>query len=331
MAYSQRLATPEDRRKLALLWRDFASQRAQADPSLRLKPDFDYERYVKEQLKKALSYGFVLEYGKENSTSQEIVGFLFAYVYDEAPPTTVTEEWDLLEGPFRPRRVGSVLGLYVVEEHRQLEAIQLLVEAAMGKAEELKITDIDLLISREQAGIQALLERGGFTKAAIQYTKHYEVLETDLPSLHPPHPQLETEAIPPPGTIPLREPKTKELVNNPQGKPVYLSPISDDAGNFLKTSNGLPIYPTPLRDPQTQDWVFDEEGNLVVCPVLQDETGQVVEYMGIPQFCPPLYERVVGKLQLKRDRSGNYLFAEVERDGEGKIRRSPAGKPVFKP
>ena len=76
--YHQRLATPEDEKAIAPLWRDFAEARSQADPSMNLKPGFDYEGYVRYQLKKPLSFGFVLEY------EQQIVGFLFTYVYDEA-------------------------------------------------------------------------------------------------------------------------------------------------------------------------------------------------------------------------------------------------------
>jgi hypothetical protein len=65
-------------------------------------------------------------------------------------------------------------------------------EAAIAKAEELKVTDIDLLISIDQRGIHALLERFGFIKSAIQYTKHYEITDENLPNLHPSYLDLET-------------------------------------------------------------------------------------------------------------------------------------------
>jgi hypothetical protein len=156
--YHQRLARPEDAIAIAPLWRDFAQRRSEADPSINLKPDFDYEGYVRYQLKKPLSFGFVLEY------EQQIVGFLFTYVYDETPPPQISalEMW---ENPFIPRRVGAVLGMYVKEKHRKPDTINLLIKAAIAKAEELKVSDIDLLISIDQQGIQVLLERLGFVKA----------------------------------------------------------------------------------------------------------------------------------------------------------------------
>jgi hypothetical protein len=260
---------------------------------------------------------------------QQIVGFLFTYVYDEAPPPQISalEMW---QNPFIPRRVGAVLGMYVKEKHRKPETINLLIEAAIAKAEELKVSDIDLLISIDQTGIQALLERFGFVKAAIQYTKHFDISEKDLPSLHPAYLRLKEKEDIPPGTILLRDIKTQEVVKNSQGKPIFLEPITDEAGKVLTSSLGLPIYPLPLRDPNTHNLVFNQEENLILCPILQDLGGEVVESGGLPQFCPPVYEQIDGKLCLKQDSDGNYVFAEVERDESGKIRRSPEGKPLFK-
>ena len=80
--------------------------------------------------------------------------------------------------------------MYVQEFHRKPSTITLLTEAAIAKAEELKVTDIDLLISIDQTGIHALLERFGFTKAAIQYTKHYDITGTNLPNLRPSYKNL---------------------------------------------------------------------------------------------------------------------------------------------
>ena len=65
--YHQRLARPEDAIAIAPLWRDFAQRRSEADPSINLKPDFDYEGYVGYQLKKPLSFGFVLEYEQQTA------------------------------------------------------------------------------------------------------------------------------------------------------------------------------------------------------------------------------------------------------------------------
>jgi hypothetical protein len=321
--YHQRLARPEDAIAIAPLWRDFAQRRSEADPSINLKPDFDYEGYVGYQLKKPLSFGFVLEY------EQQIVGFLFTYVYDETPPPQISalEMW---ENPFIPRRVGAVLGMYVKEKHRKPDTINLLIKAAIAKAEELKVSDIDLLISIDQQGIQVLLERLGFVKAAIQYTKHFNISDKNLPNLHQAHLRLREKEVIPTGTIVLRDIKTQEIVKNSQGKPIFLEPVRDAAGKALTSSTGLPIYPLPLRDPNTHNLVFDEEENLILCPILQELGGEVVEFGGIPQFCPPVYEQVDGKLCLKQDSNGNYVFAEVERDESGKIRRLPEGKPLFK-
>ena len=183
--YHQRLAIPEDAVKIAPLWQEFVEARSQANPSIKIKSDFDYHGYVEYQLKRPLSFGFVLE------TEGQIVGFLFTYVYDEAPPPQVAA-LAMLENPFVPRRIGSVLSLYVEEVHRQAETIKLLMKAAIAKAEELKVTDIDLLISIDQRGIHALLERFGFIRSAIQYTKHYEITDENLPNLHPSYSDLET-------------------------------------------------------------------------------------------------------------------------------------------
>ena len=336
MTYTHRQATSEDALALAPLWKAFARERATVDPSMVVKPDFDFEKYIASQLAQPLSMAWIIESNAENKT---IVGCLFIYFYDEAPPPSLPAdmlEKDALENPFQPRRLASVLGMYVEPEHRKPGAIKLLAEAGIQKAEEMKVSDIDVLVGADQTGIHALLERAGFAKAAVQYTKHYpEILQaptadTELPSLHPPHPDLDLPEIPKPGAIPLRDPKTNELVRSLSGEPVFLMPLTDEAGELLETSSGLPIYPTPARDPQTQDWVFNAKGGLVVAPLLRDESGQIIERQGIPQFYPPAYQWIDGKLTLKQDAEGNYIFREVERDKEGQIVLTPDGAPVFK-
>jgi len=329
--YAHRLASIEDAQAIAPLWAAFAAERAAADPSMVVKPNFDFEKYVAHQLDKPLSYCFVLEYQSNNSP--QIVGCIFIYFYDEAPPPLLPAEMleeHELENPFMNRRVGSVLGMYVEPEHRQPEAIQLIANAAIKKAEEMQVSDIDLLIAADQTGIQALLKRAGFTQAAVQFSKHYQnPTNAELPSLHLPHPELDLPEPPAPGAMPLRDPQTNELVYNSQGEPVFIHPLTNDSGELLKTVDGLPIYPTPLRDPQTDGWIFDAEENLVTCPVLLAENGDIFQCEGIPQFCPPLYEFVGGKIGLKRDESGAVLFSDVERDKEGKIVRNPQGQPIF--
>lgn len=338
--YSHRLATPEDANAIAPLYLAFAEERAAADPTMVLKPNFDFQQYIAHLLAKPLSYGWVLEHSatqqpKSPIPEKSIVGFLFIYLYDEAPPPNLPQ--DLLaqherETPFLPRRVGSVLGLYLQPEHRNPENIKCLAETALKFAEQMKVNDIDLLISTEQTGIQALLQRFGFRQAAVQYTKHNEIsADAELPSLHPPHPNLDLPEAPSPHSIPLRDPQTNELVRNDRGEPLFLNPLADETGKILLTSEGMPIYPMPLRDPQQNDWVFDRAGELVLCPLLRDENGQIVEHQGIPVFHPPAYHFTDGRVLLKQDAQGCYVFCDVERDAEGKILVSPAGQPIFKP
>jgi len=333
MSYTSRPATVEDVKAIAPLWAEFARDRATVDPSMALRTDFDFDRYIARQLTKPLSYSWVLEHSEEGKPGA-MVGCLFVYFYDEAPPPELPEELLAehdIENPFASRRVGSVLGMYVRPEHRQPEAIKLLADAGVQKAEELKVTDIDILVGADQTGMHSLLQRLGFTQSAVQYTKHYNISpNTELKSLHPPHPETDVPGLPEPSAIPLRDPKTNELAINPQGEPVFLLPLRDENGELLKTSGNLPVYSTPVRDPQTQEFVFDCQGNLVTCPILRDDDGSLFEFDGIPQFRPPLYAMVEGKLQLQVDGSGNYLFCEVERDKQGQIVRSPEGKPVFK-
>ncbi len=327
MHYTYRLATLADAEAIAPLWAAFAAERAAIDPSMAVKPNFDFYRYIEHQLTKPLTYTWVLE------TTNEIVGCLVTYFYDEAPPPALKVEWATyqeIENPFVFRRVGSVLGLYVQPEHRQPETIFGLAERAIAQAEELKITDIDLLIGADQTGLQALLKRAGFTQAAMQFTKHYPLtVDRSLPSLHPPLPTVDGVVIPTPEALPLYHGKTGELIYNPQGNPVFLYPLRNDSGEFMKTESGLPIYPTPLRDPETQDFIFDQAGNLVTCPVLQDEDGKIIECEGIPQFRPPAYGIIKGKLTLKQDESGQFIFCDVQKKSNGEWVRSPSGMPVF--
>lgn len=300
--YHQRLATPNDSISIAPLWQAFVEARSLADPSMRIKAGFDYKRYIESQLNKPFSFGFLLE------RVDKIIGFLFIYIYDETPPPQISE-LVLLENPFVPRRVGAVLGMYIEESHRKPSTITLLTEAAIAKCEELKVTDIDLLISIEQTGIHALLERYGFTKAAIQYTKYYDVQGADLPDLRPSHQHIGANNISHPGAIPLKDPQTQALVKNGQGEDVYLYPLRDESGVLLKSSREMPIYPIPVRDPQSQEWVFASSGELVVCPAAYDEDGKIKELDGIPQFYTPIYDYIDGKLILKQDDLGNYLFS----------------------
>lgn len=332
MSYTHRLATLEDATAITPLWQAFATERAAANPSMVVKPNFDFLKYVTHQLNKPLTFCWVLEHQTNNQKT--IVGCLFLFFYNEAPPPNLPPELieqHEIENPFLPRRICTALGLYIEPPHRQPAAIKQLIDAGIQQAEAMQVTDIDLMIAADQTGIQALLERAGFTKSAVQFTRHYSIpTNIELPSLHPPHPELAEIALPTPNAIPLRDPDTNELIRNPKGEPVFLKPLRDEKGELLLTSNGLPIYPTPVRDPQKDDWVFNSLGELVVCPVLRDDNGKIVEHQEIPQFHPPVYEYVEGEIRLKQDSSGNYVFCAVERDKEGKIVRNTDGIPIFK-
>ena len=302
MSYGQRLATADDLGSLARLWENFVNDRAIADPTLNLKPNFDFNRYVGYQLRKPLSFCFLLQCDRVS------VGFLSIYFYDEAPPPEIAQKLEELENPFLPRRVGTVLGLSVEEAHRKSEAIALLVDAAFEKAREFQITDIDLLVSSEQMGLHALLQRLNFTRSAIQYRKQFAVSRDNLPSLQASHYREGSSESDRLGAIPLRDPLTNEAIEDLQGEIVYLYPLTDARGNPLQSSRGLPIYPLPLRDPDSQGLVWDGEGNLVVCPLELDETGKAIEIDGLTQFQSPVYEYENGRLLLKRDEASNYFF-----------------------
>lgn len=331
--YTCRCATLEDADPLGLLWSRFAQEREIADPSLSIKPGFDFQAYIVQQLNRPLSYGWVLEKNIENNPL--MVGCVFVYFYDEAPPPDLPLEWQSdheLNNPFKSRRVGSVLGMYIEPEDRNPQTIHLLADAAIAKAYEMKVSDLDILVSAEQTGMHAFLSRLGFTKAAVQYTKELAIADPEnLPSLHPPHPDLKVAESRGSYAIPLYDPNTHELVKNSDGEPLFLTALCDEDGGVLKTSEGLPIYPNPVRHPHTQELVFDDRGDLLVCPVIKNDKGQVLEVQGIPQFYPPDYEMANGKLNLRKDDKGNYLFCDVEKDRQGNILLSPDGFPVFKP
>ncbi|MDY7005791.1 MAG: hypothetical protein SWX82_18150 [Cyanobacteriota bacterium] len=168
---------------------------------MQVKPDFDFTEYVTFQITKPHSYCYLLEYHQENQTT--IVGCLFIYFYDENPPSYLDEQYrpqHELENPFIPRRVGSILGMYLDPEHRDPKAIQILAKAGVDKAEEMKVTDIDLLVCAEQTGMHALLKKWGFKQQAFQFTKNYTIdPKEELPDLHQPLPELK----------PLESPLTK--------------------------------------------------------------------------------------------------------------------------
>ncbi|MBP0013571.1 MAG: hypothetical protein J7540_03730 [Roseofilum sp. SID2] len=61
MNYRYRLATLEDAEQIAPLWVESAAERQEIDPSMRVKPNFDFNAYIRHQLAKPLTYAWVLE------------------------------------------------------------------------------------------------------------------------------------------------------------------------------------------------------------------------------------------------------------------------------
>ena len=314
--YITRLATIADRTQIAPLWKAFAQERVKRDSSVQIKPDFDFVEYVGQQIQKPLSFCYVVEHCLESSSAQKtIVGFLHTYAYDEAPSANrspVFLQQHHQANPFTYRRVGTVMGLYIEEEHRRLEVINQLVEAAMQRAETLKLTDINISASVEQVSLHKLLKRLGFSQTVVQYQKHYEYSPTDnLPDLHP----ESIKNLPSIGQPqPLRNLKTKELVRNRDGKVAQITPTIDIQGNLLKTSQGLPIYPPPVLNPQTQEFIFKDDGELLLCPLLIDEQGQIIEKEGKVMFGSPVIELKNGESYFQRNEKGDYVFTTTIRN-----------------
>lgn len=299
--------------------------------------DFPYETYIEQQLAKDLVFCWLLENVSELSNNEGNfgdrtfeIGFLLGRYHDESPPPNLSQnllDRHRINHPYQYRRVASVLALYVEPKHRNPEAIGLLVDAALQHAESMKVTDIDLMVGAQLSGLQSLLERLGFTRTAVQYTRHYNLPDgIELPNLHPSIPELEDFEPPAPRAIPLRDPKTGELIKSPQGNPVFLQPLENLPGG---KASQTPVYATPVRDPQTQSFVFDPQDQLVVCPILRNKEGEVFTHKGLPQFQPPAYECISGKLQLKQDGNGNYLFCDAERNDLGEILCNQQGEPLF--
>lgn len=329
--YTTALASDSNKSELGKLWMEFANERIQHDPSIAVENNFDFEKYVGYQLAKSLTFCWQLEQTDENSSGDKTtVGFLLGRYHDESPPRNLSQtllDRHRLNHPYQYRRVGSVLALYVQPKHRNPEAIKLLVNVALQHAESMAVTDIDLMAGAQLGGLQSLLEKLGFTRTAVQYTRHYDLPDNiERPDLHPPIPSVDGFNPPAHQSIPLRDPKTGDIIKGPQDNPVFLHPLEDVAQGEAPQ---LAVYPTPVRDPQTQNFVFDSTGQLVVCPVLKDENGNIFTYKGIPQFQTPAYAYVEGKLQLKQDAEGNYLFCDAERDSTGKILCNSQGAIIF--
>jgi GNAT superfamily N-acetyltransferase len=297
MQYSVRLATLADVDIIADLWREFAEDRAMSDSTLSVAPDFNFNEYVKSYLSKESTSCLILESSEillfPNLPSvTEQAGFICTYIYTEFNPFDIQPLT-----PFNPRNLGAVLAFYIKPEHRQIGSMNLLINAALDRAIELQVSDLDLLIP-EESEVHNLLNRLGFKKIAAQYTKH---LQEPIDKLVPSNSIFDER-------LPLRNLDTNELIKDAEGNTIYLTPLKDENGKNLKDSQDLLIYAVPVRDPQTSEWAFNRDGTLAICPPLLDEEGKVVEIDGITQFYSPAYQVVDGNIQIKLDLDGNYLF-----------------------
>jgi N-acetylglutamate synthase-like GNAT family acetyltransferase len=294
--YQTRLATLKDLDVISSLWQEFTEERLRLDPTLSIASDFDFTEYVKQHLSKDSTYCWLLESSEvlsspNLSNQTKDVGFLCTYIYTESQPLAVPPVT-----PFQPRKVGVVLALYIKPEYRQLEGMNLLVDTALNGALELQVSDLELLIP-EDIGIQSLLVRLGFTKVAVQYTKH---LQSPIECFEN-NKNIDEQ-------VPLRDLETNEIIRDKLGNTIYLSALKDEKGNVLKDSSGLLIYPLPLRNPQTSEWLFNLDGGIALCLPLLDENGKVIESDGLVKFQSPAYEIRDGTIKIKCNQDGCLLF-----------------------
>jgi ribosomal protein S18 acetylase RimI-like enzyme len=305
MSYNHRLATNDDRNAIAIMLKIVYQEWAELDRAVTLKPDLDIETHVASLLAKPHTYCILLE---DNEANSKIIGCLITQYYDESCPSVLTEyEATQHENTraFMPRRVCTVLGLYIDPAYRDRPtAIQHLIDAGIEQTDRIGVNAIDLGVLANLTAFHKLLERNGFRQATVQYTMPREIAcDRKLVSLHEPT-FSNSDGIP----IPLIDPKTNQQIKNPAGEIVFLYPLQDETGNTLRSSQGKAIYPCPINDPETQAWLFQPDGKLAVCPVVCDRNGQIVEQNGIPQFYLPDYQLINGKLQLKTNPDGSYVF-----------------------
>ena len=305
MSYSHRLATNTDINTIAPMLKTVYQEWAELDRTVTLKPDLDIETHIASLLAKPHTYCILLEDSEANS---KIIGCLITQYYDESCPSILTEyEAQQHENTraFLPRRVCTVLGLYIDPAYRDRPAaIQHLIDAGIEQADRIGVNAIDLGVLANLTALHKLLERNGFRQATVQYTMPREIEgDRELISLHEPT-FSDSDGIP----IPLIDPKTNQQIKNPDGEIVFLYPLQDETGNILHSSQGRAIYPMPVNDPETQEWLFQPDGKLALCPVVRDRHGQIVEQNGIPQFHLPDYQLINGKLQLKTNGAGSYVF-----------------------
>lgn len=315
MNYAHRIASSHDSDAITPFVAELCKEWATIDPTRKLKPDFDWQRYTTYLLNQPHTYCIVLEHTTDTTT--EIVGCIVTNFFDESPiPNAPPDQLEhhAIAHPFQPRRIGTVSGFYIKPEHRKAKNVIRLIEAAIDQADYLKVDTIDVQVFENRSGIQAFLKRRGFQPANTQLVLSRTIpAGVELPNLHSEVadlevPEYQPEAVP----IPLRDPQTGERVTNPENQPVSIAPLTDPDGRPILSSKRIPIYPPPIRDPQTDGWVFDNNGELVVCPAARDDSGEIIERDGVPQFRSPKYAIGNGEAKLIRNPDGSCVFRELE-------------------
>lgn len=104
-------------------------------------------------------------------------------------------------------------------------------------------SDIDLLIAADQQGIQSMLQHAGFTKAAVQYTRHYDMgMDTELPSFHLVENQDIVQFYRPSYQIVDGKPV---LMREASGNYVFCDVELDKQGKIVRTPDGFPVFKQP--------------------------------------------------------------------------------------
>jgi hypothetical protein len=317
-SYQNRTATSNDSNTIAPFVTELCKEWATIDPTRKLKPDFDWQRYTTYLLNQPHTYCILLEHTPDETPDRTtIVGCIVTNFFDESPTPNAPPdqlEHHAIAHPFQPRRIGTVMGFYIQPEHRKAKNVIRLIEAAIDQAFSLEIDTIDVQVFSNRTGIQAYLKRRGFQASNTQYLLSRSIpTGVELPNLHSEAADLLVpDYKPEPQPIPLRDPQTGDPVHTHDDRPALIYPLTDDDGNLRLSSQRIPIYPPPVRDPQADGWVFDNDGELVVCPAAYDDSGEVIERDGVPQFRSPEYAIGNGEAKLVRTPDGSCVFRELE-------------------
>lgn len=188
--FSLRMAEMDDAVPLVPLWKEFCRERAAVDPSMILKQRFDYEAFSRYVLGQPLSFCLLLDAVPTSSpdpTDPILAGFLSFFYFDESPPGQSPDaaRRGTYDNPFEPRRCCNIFGIYVKPPFRQQGGASLMLNQWVAHTEEMKVSDIDVLISSDQVGLQKYFRTSGFAEAAVQFTRHRNVPRgVPLPNLH---------------------------------------------------------------------------------------------------------------------------------------------------